>query len=98
MTQRRSDAGTSLRLYSKSPRTKIMSQVAKKEFQELNFSDPEVQAQFFEKILHADPAEVKRISSEISDLFKIVDKDKLTMNEALKEMAYRSAKSKLGVM
>ena len=96
MTQRRSDAGTSLRLYSKSPRTKVMSQVAKKEFQELNFSDPEVQAQFFEKILHADPAEVKRISSEISDLFSIVKKDKLTMNEALKEMAYRSAKSKLG--
>ena len=96
MTQRRSDAGTSLRLQRTDVRSKIIQQTARKEFQDFNFNDPEIQAQFFEKILQADPGEVKRISSEISDIFTLVDNNKMSMNEALKEMAYRGAKSKLG--
>lgn len=49
MTQRRSDAGTSLRLQRTDVRSKIIQQTARKEFQDFNFNDPEIQAQFLKK-------------------------------------------------
>jgi hypothetical protein len=83
--QRRSEAGRTLSLYRKSTKERLFEQVTSKELDIPNILSDEVQMKFIEKLMSAEPGEMKRVGNKINDIMKLVKKNKLSSEDVWKQ-------------
>tara|TARA_R110002074_G_scaffold237917_2_gene409923 strand:+ start:647 stop:5194 length:4548 start_codon:yes stop_codon:yes gene_type:complete len=95
VAQRRTDIGTSLRLYRKDVRADVFEKVSSDKFNLDNVLRDDLQEQFISKLLTADPGEAKRMANRINDVVRLMKDGKLNEIEALAKLAKGEAWDKV---
>tara|TARA_Y100001938_G_C8097992_1_gene439457 strand:+ start:1581 stop:6155 length:4575 start_codon:yes stop_codon:yes gene_type:complete len=90
----RSEVGQAMRAFRSDMLGKVALQATDKKFASINFSDPDFQLKFLEKLTSADPHELKRIAAAMKDVSDLMKKGDLSDVDAIRELARSGVRRK----